>query len=178
MPQQQWAVWPHSRERYKRSGVLPGERTGIIQSTAQPVIGEARSGWIRRCLPLKQCTITAEMKKRLHPLTVCLTMQKGCWEVSRLTKTTIRKRETGSTPRILDGRRLHFIRGIADAFFLHQSRVSTHSANASFDIVLSNLVPENHVTSSETRSWRFSTLEPISLLPEVQNGTMVFPEKE
>ena len=45
-----------------------------------------------------------------------------------------------------------FYKRDCQCFFLHQSRVSTHSANASFDIVLSNLVPENHVTSSETRS--------------------------
>ena len=76
---------------------------------------------------------------------------KGLLGGEPINETTIRKRETGSTPRILDGRRLHFIRGIADAFFLHQSRVSTHSANASLTSCCLTLFRE-HVTSSETRS--------------------------
>ena len=53
----------------------------------------------------------------------------------------------------------------------------SHSSMASLEVPASNRRPSAHSTVSGQRAWRLAALEPIPLLGEVQNETIVFPEK-
>lgn len=55
-------------------------------------------------------------------------------------------------------------------------RPSTHAIISSWELPPWNLCPGSHWALSVNSS-RFDALDPMPLLPEVQKGTIVFPEK-
>ena len=52
-----------------------------------------------------------------------------------------------------------------------------HCMIVSLDVPPANLLPDFHRVLLSVREWSTDALVPIGLLPEVQNGIIVFPAK-